>query len=300
MRILVAEDDPITRRLLKISLERWRYEPLLVTDGAEALEILLGEDPPPMAILDWMMPGVEGTEVCRELRKRQAESYIYTLLLTSKSRREDLLNGLEAGADDYLVKPFDLRELEARLWTGRRIIRLQNELITSREAIRQSATHDALTGVWNRATHFSMLHREFNRSSREKNPLSVIMMDLDHFKLINDKFGHETGDQVLQEVTRRLQSALRPYDSLGRYGGEEFVVIAPGSDKGSALRLAERLRAKISGAPVSTLAGPVPVTLSLGVASYSPDIDSPESLVRRADAAMYAAKKAGRNRAQAA
>lgn len=299
MNILVAEDDSVTRRLLKVSLERWQYDVILAADGAQALEVLLGEGSPKLAILDWMMPGADGVDICRELRKRDMGSYIYILLLTSKAGKEDLLKGLEAGADDYLIKPFDLLELQARLWSGRRILALQDQLIAAREAMRDQATHDALTGVWNRAAIQDILHREASRSEREEDPLSVIMVDLDHFKRINDTAGHQTGDDVLREVTKRMQSVLRPYDDLGRYGGEEFVVIAPGCDQASALSLAERLRVKVSSSPVSTLRGPVPVTLSLGVASYSKNLKA-ESLLMRADEALYAAKRAGRNRAQAA
>jgi diguanylate cyclase (GGDEF)-like protein len=300
MKILVAEDDPVTRRLLKLSLGRWQYEVALVTDGTQALEILLGEDAPRLAILDWVMPGVEGIEICRELRRRPQGSYTYALLLTSKSRKEDVLKGLEAGADDYLIKPFDLLELQARLWTGRRIIALQDQLIAAREEMRERATHDALTGVWNRASILEILKREINRSARKDGLLSCLMMDLDHFKRINDDFGHQAGDDVLRVVTRRVQSALRPYDSLGRYGGEEFVVVAPDCDKNSAFSLAERLRTAVNNAPVPSATGAIPVTLSLGVASLTEDSNSPESLLRSADKALYGAKSAGRDRSQAA
>lgn len=299
MRILVAEDDPVTRRLLKVSLERWKYEVTLAENGTEALEALLGKDAPQLAILDWMMPGRDGVEICRELRKRDAGSYIYTLLLTSKAGKEDLLKGLEAGADDYLIKPFDLLELQARLWSGQRIIALQEQLIAAREAMRDQATHDPLTGVWNRATILDTLEREFHRCQREDKPLSVMMVDLDHFKRINDSWGHQTGDDVLREVTKRMRSVLRPYDSLGRYGGEEFVVITPGCDKDAALNLAERLRGTVNATPVSTSTGALPITLSLGVASLSRGL-STESLLRRADEALYQAKRAGKNRSQAA
>jgi diguanylate cyclase (GGDEF)-like protein len=299
MKILVAEDDSVTRRILRTFLERWNYEVIDVDDGRQARDALLREGAPQLAILDWVMPGADGIEICRELRKREAGSYIYTLVLTSKGEKDDLLQGLEAGADDYLVKPFDPQELQARLRSGRRIIDLQNQLIAAREAMEDQATHDALTRVWNRAAIMDILQGEIIRSGREKRPLSLIMADLDHFKRINDNSGHQAGDAVLQEVARRMQSVLRPYDALGRYGGEEFILIAPDCDKTLRLIVAERVRRSVVATPIPTSAGPIPVTMTLGVANVAED-SSPESLLRSADDALYRGKKAGRNRSELA
>lgn len=299
MKILVADDDPVTRRLLRSSLEKWNYEVISVDDGTQARGALLGEGAPNLAILDWQMPGADGIEICRELRKRGAGSYIYILLLTSKGEKEDLLQGLEAGADDYLMKPFDLQELQARLRSGCRIIDLQDQLIAAREAMREQATLDTLTRVWNRAAIMDILQRQINCSCREKKSLSLTMADLDHFKQINDRLGHLVGDEVLREVARRMQSVLRPYDALGRYGGEEFVVVAPGCDKAAALGLAERLRHSVIAAPVLTSAGPVTVTMTLGIACLAED-PNPDTLLRCADEALYRGKKAGRNRSELA
>jgi diguanylate cyclase (GGDEF)-like protein len=299
MKILVAEDDPVTRRLLRSSLERWNYEVMTVDDGTQARDALLREGAPKLAILDWVMPGTDGIEICRELRKREAGSYIYTLLLTSKGEKEDLLQGLEAGADDYLIKPFDPPELQARLRSGCRIIDLQDQLIAAREAMRDQATRDALTRAWNRPVIMDILHREFIRSDREERPIGLIMADLDHFKQINDSAGHQAGDAVLREVARRMQLVMRPYDALGRYGGEEFLLIAPGCDTTSALSLAERVRRSVVATPVQTSAGPIPVTLTLGVANLA-GASNPESLLRSADEALYRGKKAGRNRSELA
>lgn len=299
MRILVAEDDLVTRRLLKVSLDRWNYEVTLASNGNDALKILLGDAAPKLALLDWVMPGADGVDICRDIRKRNLTSYIYILLLTSKATREDLLNGLQAGADDYLIKPFDLLELQARLWSGQRIIALQDQLLTVQEALREQATHDALTGVWSRAAILDLMQREFNRCGRENSPLSIIMADLDHFKQINDTLGHQAGDAVLREVASRIGSILRPYDALGRYGGEEFLVMAMGCDQEAASSLAERIRGCVAADPISTPQGPVQVTLSLGVASLSGDL-SLESLIHRADEALYRAKNLGRNLVEAA
>lgn len=299
MRILVAEDDSVTRHLLRSSLEKWQYEVTLVPDGMQALETLVGKDPPKLAILDWMMPGIDGVDVCRELRKRDSGSYAYILLLTAKSTREDLLTGLEAGANDYLIKPFDLLELQARLWNGQRIIKLQDQLIAAKEALQEQATHDSLTGIWNRAAILQIMAREFDRAGREANPLTVILADIDHFKRINDSWGHQAGDAVLREVTSRMGSVLRSYDALGRYGGEEFLVIAPGCDESSALKLAQKLRAIIKDTPVAASWGTVSVTMSLGVACR-PEIRNGETLLKMADEALYFAKRAGRNRCELA
>lgn len=299
MRILVAEDDLVTRRLLKVSLERWGYEVVLVSNGSDALQVLLGESAPKLAILDWVMPGADGVEICRDIRKRNLASYIYILLLTSKATHDDLLNGLQAGADDYLIKPFDLLELQARLWSGQRIIALQGQLLAAQEALREQATHDALTGVWSRAAVLDLTQREFNRCGRENSPLGLIMADLDHFKQINDTLGHQAGDTVLREVARRIGSILRPYDALGRYGGEEFLVMAMGCDQEVASNLAERIRGCVAADRISTPQGSVQVTLSLGVASLSGDLNL-ESLVHRADEALYRAKNMGRNLVEAA
>lgn len=295
MKILVAEDDPVTRHLLKTSLERWQYEVILATDGTQAIEIIFREDAPKLAILDWMMPGMDGIEICRELRKRAAGSYIYTLLLTSKAAREDLLKGLDAGADDYLVKPFDLLELQARLRSGRRIVELQDQLIAAQEALREQATRDALTGAWNRGAIMEILERERSRAQREHHPLIVLMLDLDHFKAINDTWGHQAGDAILREVVTRLTSVLRPYDCVGRYGGEEFAVVVPGCEESAAMKLAERLRACISDRPILYSTSPISVTMSMGMARLGEDTNT-DSLIRRADDALYRAKKAGRNR----
>jgi two-component system, cell cycle response regulator len=295
MRILIAEDNPVTRKLLQRTLERWNYQVVVAVDGTEARQIMLASDAPKLAILDWIMPGIDGLDICRELRQRDCASYIYTLLLTSKATREDLLKGLAAGADDYLVKPIDLLELQARLRSGQRILDLQDELIGAREAMREQATRDPLTGAWNRRALHEILQREFLRARRAHKPMVVIMLDLDHFKRINDTHGHQAGDAVLTEVAHRVLGVLRAYDSLGRYGGEEFMVIAPGCDAQSGLDLAERLRESVVAGPITLAGDSIPVTLSLGVASLADD-PTPESLIHRADQALYSAKNAGRNR----
>ncbi len=301
MRVLVAEDDAVSRRLLEKSLERWGYDPVLSTNGREALDRLVSEDGPCLAILDWMMPELDGVEVCRRLRRRGEEPYVYVILLTARSQKEDLVLGMEAGADDYLVKPFDPTELRVRLRAGRRILDLQMQLIAARERLREQATHDTLTLLYNHTAVLDVLRREVARGLRERAPLSVIMVDIDHFKAVNDTHGHVAGDEVLHEVADRLRDAVREYDTLGRYGGEEFLVILPNCDAESGLGAANRLREAIGGRPVTTSRGEMLITASMGLATAPGDrpIDG-SVLVRAADEALYRAKSLGRDRAESA
>jgi two-component system, cell cycle response regulator len=301
VRVLIAEDDPGSRYKLEVSLQRWGYEVLVARDGAQAWALLQEEHAPTLAVLDWMMPGLDGLEICRRVRNRPSRPYVYILLLTAKGRKEDLVEGIEGGADDYLTKPFHPDELRARLRAGRRILDLQHQLISAQEALKIQATHDPLTGLWNRAEIFEIMRREYERAERNNSPLGVVMADLDHFKQINDTQGHLAGDAILHEVASRLVRAVRPYDSVGRYGGEEFLIIMPGCSTESTLRRAERLRVSVSSEPALSGEQNILLTLSLGVAATVETNDSDyHSLVRAADAALYRAKKNGRNRAEAA
>jgi diguanylate cyclase (GGDEF)-like protein len=300
VRVLVAEDDPVSRRALEAFLRRWGYDVMVAQNGLEAWNLLQEESAPKLAVLDWMMPGMDGVHVCRLVRGR-IEPYVYILLLTAKDRKEDVVEGIEAGADDYLTKPFDSHELKARLRTGQRIIELQEELIRAREELRVQATRDALTGLWNHAAILDILRRELDRSCREVAPMGVMMADIDHFKRINDTCGHLAGDQVLRRVAESMQVTVRAYDSIGRYGGEEFLVVAPGSDAASTLQLAERLRAAVREATATSGVEAGPVTLSVGFTSTG-ELDERDwdVLLRAADGALYQAKSAGRDRVEMA
>ncbi|MFN3325060.1 MAG: diguanylate cyclase [Bryobacteraceae bacterium] len=297
MKILIADDSIVSRRVLEASLLRWEYEVESACDGREAWERLQREDGPDLAILDWMMPELTGPEVCRLVRQQTRERYTYLFLLTSKSDRRDLIAGLEAGADDYLVKPFDQHELEVRLRAARRILDLQRELLRTRAALEEQATKDSLTGIWNRPTILSILHRELARSEREQRPFGLVMVDLDHFKSINDTHGHAAGDIVLKEAARRMREAMRSYDSLGRYGGEEFLIILPGCDAECTRAQAERMRRALCDTAIELPAASLHITASFGATAYrSAESDDPEALLHASDQALYAAKASGRDR----
>jgi two-component system cell cycle response regulator len=294
MRVLAAEDNPVFQSMLKSMLTKWGYDAVIARSGTEAWGILESEDAPRLAVLDWMMPGMDGVEICRHIRSANREPYIYILLLTARTESQDLIEGMDAGADDYLTKPFNSHELRVRLHAGRRILNLQEELLRAREALREQATHDGLTGLLNRTSILDKLDDELARAARTNTSVSAVMIDLDRFKSINDTHGHLAGDAVLQEAARRLKSAARRYDSVGRYGGEEFLIVLPGCEAADAIVQAERLREAIGATPFLGPLQPVVVTASLGVACSSHW--AAEVLVREADNALYAAKAAGRNR----
>jgi diguanylate cyclase (GGDEF)-like protein len=304
MRILIADDDPSARATLAALLRRWGYSVTEAADGLEALDRMRRPDAPELVILDWEMPGLLGVEVCRQLRDirdRNGSCYVYILLLTGRGDRREVVAGLDAGADDYLIKPFDPDELRARLESGRRVLRLQERYLASQQALRDLASHDALTGLWNRAGILELLDRELARAARAGEPLAVVIADLDHFKSVNDTFGHLVGDEVLRSAARRLREAIRPYDSVGRYGGEEFLIILPHCDDEYAARLAERLRLAVATEPVRVPGRDVAVTVSLGVSVSPPEgpVDSMR-LLAAADKALYRAKGEGRNRVRVA
>ena len=296
MQIMVAEDDPLSRRMLEAFLSKRDFEVITATNGTDALAILEKENAPRLALLDWMMPGLEGVQVCRQIRERNTQSYTYIILLTAKTQKKDLLQGLESGADDYLTKPFDPQELHARVRVGQRILDLEDSLIAAREELRFRAAHDALTGVANRGAIMETLQREHARQVRIGGFFGIIMLDLDHFKRINDTYGHPCGDTVLQEAAKRMSSSVRAYDTVGRYGGEEFLVVVPAADGPSMLALAERIRKRIESEPIDSQEGMIKVTASLGVAvSTAADRLPLETLLQLADEALYRAKGRGRN-----
>lgn len=294
MKTLIVEESIVSRSLLEVALRKWGYDVVMAETGDQAFEILLGDFPPTMAVLDSIMPGKSGLEICRDLRKYRQNPYIYVLLLTGQRQRVDIIEGLESGADDYLTKPYDLDELRARLQVGRRIVELQQQLL-------KMATHDSLTELENHAAILESLDDEIDRSERKQLFFSLILADMDHFKLVNDTYGHQAGDAVLVELANRLRNSTRPYDHIGRYGGEEFMIILSDCDECQAIKQAERLRRSMEEYPISYKGQLISVTISLGVAVFDPS--APEDLnqiIARADAALYRAKRNGRNRVEIA
>jgi two-component system, cell cycle response regulator len=292
MKILLVEDSYIERRKLGSYLTEWGFDYVAVGSGTEAIKLLEAPNPPDLALLDWLLPGLDGIDVLRRIRKLSQGNYIYTVMLTAKSQKQDRIIAMEAGADDYLSKPVDATELRSRIMVGKRILELQ-------QSLRFAATHDFLTGLLNRSEILVALDREFARGGREEKPATVILADIDHFKRVNDTLGHAAGDEVLKEVARRLKADLRPYDVVGRYGGEEFLLILPGCSLADGARRADTIRKLVAKDQINTPFGASAATISMGVTATAATRDcSVSDFLREADISLYEAKKNGRNRVE--
>lgn len=288
MRILIADDDPISRHLLARTLSRWGYEVVSCCNGKEAMQHIQ-EEGIKLAILDWVMPELDGIEVCRQLRSFQ-DITTYLVLLSAKNTQMDVIAGLEAGADDFIRKPFDAAELRARLKAGMRIVNLQ-------QSLNEQAIRDPLTGLYNRRYMQETLDRELIRAERKRVPVSVILADIDHFKRLNDTYGHQAGDTVLRFVARFLQDHIRSGDVACRFGGEEFLLILPEASAEISLARAESVREGISECEIEYQGRRVgAIQLSAGVAVFPLHGASSDELIQKADTALYEAKVQGRNR----
>ena len=295
MRILIADDDTTSRLVLAGVLKKFGHDVLATVNGTEAWEAMQGADAPRLAILDWMMPGLAGVDVCRRVRSLASDEPPYLILLTSMNETADIVAGLDAGADDYLAKPFDPGELQARVNVGRRVIELQERLRLAHVALTDEAMHDPLTGVLNRRSFADVLARALSREDRHRVGLALGICDIDEFKKINDVHGHKVGDEVLCGLVQQLTNTLRAQDVVSRHGGDEFVVLAEHTGHANVELIYERARAAVADNPIHTLAGDVPVTVSIGVSVWR-EGDTADDLLAAADAALYRAKSAGRNR----
>jgi two-component system cell cycle response regulator len=300
MRILVAEDSAVYRHLITGHLKEWGFDVVFAKDGAEAWNLLQQPEAPTLVLLDWVLPQIDGIELCRRIRRAAVPGgYTYTVLISGKDGKNDLLEGMQAGADDYLVKPFEPLELKARLLVGERILNLRRELVEARDSLRMAATYDFLTRLLNRGAVVALLDRELIRGKRESKPVGIILADIDHFKSINDSFGHLAGDIVLTEVAKRLKSDLRVYDGAGRYVGEEFLLILPGCDLATTIRRAETIRHLVSAEVIMIGKEAKKVTVSMGATVAESDKKSTvASLLCEADLALYCAKQNGRDRVE--
>lgn len=297
--ILVVDDDPLSLEVACTTLRHLEpsWEVLGFDDPHTALEIAW-RLPHCVMVTDWNMPGMDGLEIARRLRNREDENdhAYHVLLLTARSRIQDMEKALEF-ADDFLVKPYEPREMRARIYAGLRRLRREGRLITDRAILLEAAETDPLTGLRNRRALQDLAQREFERFHRRRHPLSLLMIDIDHFKRVNDTYGHEAGDEVLKEAARRMQVSVRPYDTVARWGGEEFVVLSPHCGFADALVLAERIRLNLTAVPmeISGLPGPLTITGCIGVAAAGPGLEQFDGVLRAADRALYLAKHRGRN-----
>ncbi|MCY7378500.1 MAG: diguanylate cyclase [Gemmatimonadaceae bacterium] len=302
-RILVVDDHEDNIEVLRVRLESWGYGTDACYNGHDALAYV-EKTPPDLILLDVMMPEISGIEVARRIKGNKALPFIPIIMQTALDSTEDKVEGLEAGADDYITKPIDFAELKARLRSMLRIKRLQEaleerekELLEVNERLRFMSQTDALTGLDNRRHLNERIDEMFQHAQRLNEPFSLVMCDLDKFKSVNDTYGHQAGDEVLKQLAKILKDEAREIDRVGRYGGEEFMLLLPGTVLDAAVTFAERVRKRIEGHTFTFDGGTLQRTASFGVSGWPhPSIDASDALVRTADDALYVAKETGRNR----
>jgi len=299
--VLIVEDNLLMRKILEGHLSDLGHTVVAVENGRQALE-LLEHSHFPIVITDLVMPEIGGLELCRAVRERSFDGYTYVVMLTAQDSKDEMVRGLEAGADEYLIKPVNRAELTVRLKTADRILSLESSLKKSYEEIKALSVKDPLTRVYNRGYLDEKLIHEVKRAFRFERPLSLIMLDIDHFKIINDTFGHLTGDLVLVECARLMSASVRKeIDWVARYGGEEFVIVLPETSLSGARIAAERFRNRLASCVIDANGTELRVTASFGATSFTPscqreDLTMAAALLERADQCLYQAKKEGRNR----
>ncbi len=301
--VLVADDDDVTRMRLEHLLSKWGHRVTSVSRGDVALEILGPSGPPHLAIVDWMMPGLDGIELCRALRARKSDTYTYVILITARDDAESKISGLEAGADDFLTKPISPDELRMRLRAGQRIVELQERLITAREEQRRRADRDGLTGVLSRRRSFEALRSGLERSAATGAEVSVAVFDVDGFQEVNAIHGHDVGDRALRSVSMRMRQLLRRTDSIGRFGGDEFIVVLPDTRHRESVEIARRMCEAVADGPIDCGNASIRLTLCAGLASVEAGRSAGErgeALVKAADRALARAKSQGPGRLESA
>lgn len=274
--------------MLTVQLKKWGYDPIAVEDGTEAWALFQKEDAPKLVLLDWNMPNMNGLELTQKIRSLNEHSPPFIIIVTGVSEKESLITGLDAGANDFIIKPCPNEVLRARVNNGKRMIELQ-------EKLQHESSHDSLTGIYNRRAIIDILLKEMARSKRKQEGLVVGFCDIDHFKKVNDTYGHLVGDQVLCGFARIVEKGLREYDSIGRWGGEEFLLIMPIRLSTDAVPLFERLRSRVEEAEIPTSAGNLKITISIGV-TFLTGIETVDEVTATVDTNMYQAKSEGRNR----
>lgn len=294
-RILIADDDMTSRAVLAAVLRKIGYDPVEVEDGDDAFRLLIEDDAPSIAVLDWVMPRMDGLDVVKAVRELKGDLPPYIIMLTSRGEKSDVVLGLDGGANDYVSKPFDTGELRARIEVGRRMIEMHRALVQSKEALEYQASHDSLTGLLNRGATIDRLEEELDHGHARLGDLVVAVLDIDHFKNVNDTYGHQVGDDVLAELSRRLDRSCSGRGVVGRMGGEEFVAILRFPHPDEARPFLDQLRSSIGSSPMDTRSGPVSISVSVG-ACVAVEGQGLDRVLGLADSALYRAKDLGRNR----
>lgn len=298
VRALIADDDKASAKLVAFLLRKWGIDVIMAHDGLEALEQSMQPEPPSLLLLDWEMPGYSGIELCQKIRQLDVDNPPYIIICTARDRAEHIAEGLNAGANDFVSKPFNMQVLRARIEVGKRTLELQARLVDAMTRLDHLASFDELTGLFNRRALFERVHEDFSRAIRMNTRLCFSVCDIDWFKRINDQYGHPAGDSVLRQLGELFTRQLRPYDRVGRIGGEEFLLLFSVRDEVRAGKVLERIRCAIEQHPFTYQGKSLPVTMSFGATFVVPDerVDRVETYFSHADKALYQSKETGRNR----